>query len=399
MASALQNRSDVFPSVRVKAPSEWYDPTRNLVLHRKTGREVKDFYGRYAVEPSQRDLAQIGAFIKRTAQRAGLPVSFSEHDKGLLDEMFAKSYWASSTSELAEQIPGARVKVLLEDTTSGGLEVSPAEFDASVISFPLLNGEVLPHVDLKPANARRIEGASIANVSGSWGTGDGSSMTEMSTDSLISGLDTTCHPLTIAIEFGRDHLKNAAIDIGREVVELCGKEFLTELDRVISYGNGTSEPQGIFQASGVTDPGAPSAGSGGAIAMTDLEAMIFALPKQYRRTDLNCRWLSNDTWYRRARTLAPATGYNTRAFGMNLQNYQLSEFPASIQDANIPNTRAAFCAMKCYRLYRLLGTTVEWTTEGRTLRLANQALLTCRARYGGRVMDPTGFVVGTQYQS
>jgi HK97 family phage major capsid protein len=153
----------------------------------------------------------------------------------------------------------------------------------------------------------------------------------------------------------------------------------------------------LTNASGLTDVGAPAGGVGTAWTMADCENLYFGVGLQYR-TAPSVAFVSNDTTYKRVRAIRTATGYQTEAIGPDIGSYRVFDLPWRVQN-DIPNA-TAFCGdLKKYRMYRRVGLAAEMTTEGRTLRLNNLALLTIRARYGGRIMDANAIAKGTQYQA
>ena len=120
----------------------------------------------------------------------------TEHEHSRLDEGCEKQAWCGKIgSEFYDDIGGggniggdsygpANVKALIDDSTSGGLEVVPVELDSDIITFPLLHGELFPMVDLKAVpRGRRIEGASIGTPTMSWGGGDDQSISLFNTAS------------------------------------------------------------------------------------------------------------------------------------------------------------------------------------------------------------------------
>lgn len=383
-------------TIRVKAPSEQYSEVRHSAKHAKLGRPVLDGYGNEATLPSQRSLAKSGAFLKHAARRAGLPVQWNEHDQALLTESVENDDWCDFNGEPHENkiYSGGSVKAPLldESGTSGGLYVTPIEFDSDVIQFPLLNNEFFPLVDLKPvARGRRIESGSVGNPTVNWGGGDGASPTVFDSTALVAALNTSIYVVDCFLTVGRDFLQDAAVNVGSILTENIGQKLATALDDVILSGNGSTQPAGIFGASGTTSV---SFGSTTA-TVTGYESLLFAVAKQYRMpAGSNFVFGSNETSYRRARSIAVSGSDQRRVFGMDHESYSMLARPYKINHA-LPNTKIMAGAMSKYRMYRRLGMSVEWHTQGSTLALSNEALLVVRARYGGRVMDPAAFAVVT----
>jgi HK97 family phage major capsid protein len=392
--------ADVFGGARVKRPSERYTHTKSVAKHSRTGQPVRDERGAEVQSVTQLEHAKAGAFLKRIAQRSGLPVEISEHESELIAECFEQDTWCGKIGgEYKTGIDGMRVKALLDDATSGGAEVVPEWFDAAVIQFPLLHSELLPRVDLVSVpRGSTVETASIGNPTVQWNIADGTAMTPFTTTALVAGIDTNIHPVTCAIEIGRDFLSDAAVDVGRVLTENVGQRLLAELDKVITIGDGTTQPEGLFTASGTTDIGTPSGGAGAAPQINDFEALLFGLPKEYRRPEFRTAFLANDISYKRARSIPVGGSDARRVFGMDHSSYTLLENPFVINN-DLVNTKAAFVALAKYRLYRRAAQEIRFETGGRELSLKNLALLIVRGRFGGKLMDADAFAFSDNWQA
>jgi HK97 family phage major capsid protein len=379
-------------NVRVKAPGEAYSSKRWSAKHVKTGLPIFDQDGEEVSRPSQLSLARNGALLKHLARKAGMQVDWGEHDQALLRDTIETQGWASFAGEPHENriyAPGA-IKALIDDSTSGGLEAVPIEFDADIISFPLLHNELLPLVDLKPVSrGRRIEGASISTPTASWGGGDDNTGTLFSTAGMVAAIDTTIFTIDVFIEVGRDFLSDSPVNVGSVLTEIIGERFGAELDSCIADGNGTTQPQGIMQASGTNSVSFSSA----AVSIAKQMNLLFAVNKEYRAPNWNFVFGSNETSYQRLRSLTTGISGDVRlAFGMQPEEYMALGRPYKIAHT-LANTEVFSGAMKKFRMYRRLGMSVEWATGGKELTRRNMALLAVRGRYGGRVMDANAFAV------
>jgi HK97 family phage major capsid protein len=391
--------ADLFGGARVKTAGERYDNTKSVAKHVRTGEAVRDDQGREVQTISQREHAKAGAFLKRLAQRSGLPCELNEHEQHLLAECYDDVWCGKVGGEFKTGIEGMRVKTLLDDATSGGQELVPEFFDTNVIQYPLLHSELLPKIDLvNVSRGSSVETAAIGNPTVTWGTAEGTGLTAFTTTSLVSGIDTDIHPFAVAIEIGRDFLSDAAVDIGRVLTENVGQRLLSELDRVIVSGAGGTEPAGIFGTSGMTDIGAPAGGNGAAPQVNDYEALMFAVGKQYRNPTMRCSFIANDVTYRRAQSIPTGGADATRVFGMRYSSYELMGNPFCVQNG-LANTYAAFGALAKYRLYRRQAQEVRFETAGKTLTLANTVLLNVRGRYGGKVVDANAFAFSDNWQA
>jgi HK97 family phage major capsid protein len=382
--------------IKIKAGGRSYDGTKSIGVHSKLSTPILDQDGRPAQTSSELENAKAGVFLKVLAGRSGLQVSLTDHERALWQETLEQDLWCGQVGgQWQRGVDGMRVKTLLDDSTSGGSNVVPEWFDANLVSFPLLNGELFPLVDVRNIpRGSSVEGASVGNPTVTWGVAEGTSMAPFNTDSLIAGINSTIHPVTCAIEVGRDFLADSPADVGAQLTQNIAQRLLAELDRVIADGDGLVEPEGIFQHGGVSAVTL----SGAAPTVADYEELLFTVGKQYRKSP-RCCFVANDTAYQRARAIPVDTSNDQRrVFGMevdrgsgaSVESYSILGRPYKIEN-NLANTHAAFGDLARYRMYRRQGFSIEWHTQGATLAKANLALLVVRGRFGGKVVDPSAF--------
>jgi len=391
--------------VRVKDTSEAFSTKRAVGLHTKTGQQVLNPLSRKPCElPSELDHAKTGAFLKHLAAKSGLfgSVSIPEHEKALLAESCEQDNWSGTVNgEHYDSIAGGtHIKALVDDAASGGVEIVPFFMDANFVTFPLLSGELLPFVDMVSIHkGRRIMGGSIGNPTLAWGQADDIEVGLFDTANLVMPLDSTVFGCAVSVRVGRDFLSDSAGDVGATLTQNVGQRMAAELDRVISVGNGATEPQGILTAAGMLV--APSDnGLVGPPTLDDYTSLFFSVGKQYRSPNLKPRFLSNDTSYMRSRQIAvdplgPA-GVNQLPVlaplnaNQGFNDYVTLGSPHSVQNT-IGNSSIAFGCFSKYRLYKRLGLEVQWVNGGETLARRNEVLLVVRGRYAGRLMDVNAF--------
>lgn len=390
---------DVFGGARVKRPSERFSSTKSIAKHSKSGMPVRNERGQYVETVSELEYAKAGAFLKHRAARDGQPAELSENERELVAEMYDSDHWCGKLGGQYETgIDGARVKALLNDSTSGGRELVPEWFDSAIIQFPLLHSELLPKVDLRDVpRGSAVETASVGNPTVVWGTPEGTAMGIFDTSSLVAGIDTTLHNVVAAIEVGKDFLSDAAADVGRVLVENIGQRLMSELDRVVCKGNGLSEPTGIFNSS-MIDIGNPAGGAGAAPQVADYEELMFSVGKQYRNAAMRPAFVANDVTYSRCRGISVGASDARRVFGMDYENYQLMGYPFLIQN-DLANNYAAFVCMARYRLYRRMAQSVEFVSGGRELTLKNLTMLVVRGRFGGKLIDSNSAAYSDNFQA
>lgn len=391
---------EVFGNVRLKKPSERYSNTKSVAKHITLGTPVKNERGKEVETTSELEYAKAGSFLKYTARKAGLPVDLSDHESELVGEMFERDSWCGKIGgEYRSGIEGIRVKALIDDATSGGSELVPEWFDDQIVTYPLLHSEFLPRVDIRDVpRSSSVEAATLSNPTVFWGTAEGTAITPFDTSSLVGELNTDIARVVCAIEVGQDFLSDAAANVGQVLMQAVGQRLLSELDRVIVEGNGTTEPEGIFTASGLTDIGNPAGGAGADAQVDDYEALLFAIPKQYRMPQYRPAFFANDTTYSRARGIPVGASDARRVFGMSHEDYVLLNRPFLISN-DIGNNLAGFGCLQKYRLYRRQAQSIRWETGGKELALKNLALMVVTGRYGGRVVDPSAFAFSDNWKA
>ena len=401
------NGSGLDVDIRVKAPSEQYCEKRYAAKNR-FGQEVWDpINRRQALTLSEGAKARHGVLLKHLANRSGLvSCPLSEHEKGLLAEMAEKATWAGDVNgEHYDAINSpAMTKALIDDATSGGLEIAPIEFDDDLITFPLLYGELYPQVEIKQVDrGRRIEGASITTPTMSWGGIDDTAIPLFTTTSMVAPIDTTIFRVEGALEVGRDLLGDSPVNIGNELTALVGMRLQAELDEVIAAGDGTTQPEGLFTKSGVSTV-TPDNTTTGPPTLDDYLDLMFAVAKQYRKQNLRPCFVSNDTTYQRSKAIRvdpAATPTDQRPVMSPLtqvNDYRNLGWPHKVEN-NIGNSTAGFFALGKYRLYRRAGMTMRFVEGGKDLARRNMLLLVYMSRWGGQLMDASAGAKWTNGQS
>ena len=395
---------------RVKRPSESYSTDRPVGLQKSTGRPWRNtpgvgvgdhpiFGGRDATLPAEKDYAMLGALAKLRASRQlrYADVVLSDHEVALVRECCETEAWSGEVDGhwVADYRDPAHVKAILDGTTSGGSYLNPTFFDDMVVTYPLLYGELVPYVDVQDVpRGSSIETASVNNPTVTWNQSEGSAIDLFDTTGLIADITATVFPVMVAVEIGRDVLADSAVNLGRIIAANIGERIQSELDNQIANGDGTSEPEGIFTASGTTAVASES-GTASAYTVGDVERHVFGLDKQYRVDQWNPRFVMSDTAYRRMSQVPVGASDARRVLHpqMDHESYTLMGRGVSVQN-NIANGYSAFAALKkAYRLWRRQGAEMRWSEEGATLMRANTALLAVRARFGGKVIDPNAVAV------
>jgi HK97 family phage major capsid protein/HK97 family phage prohead protease len=397
-------------NVNVKGVADRYGRETRKLKHLKTGESVYHVGGAEPESMSQLNSAKAMAFLKQLAKKAGIPVVLREEERAALDLCFGEKWIGDYNGQYSEEIDGTRMKALLDDGISGGSAAVPYWFDADLITFPLLVGELYPFVDIRnvPRGAS-VHGASVANPTVTWGPSEGSEMPLFDTSSFVAAINTSIFPVTCAIEVGRDELADSPADLGRTITENVGQRLASELDKVVAIGNGTSQPTGIFTASGLNSFNADNTTSGPP-TVNDYMSMMFGIQKQYRTAAMRPAFISNDVSYQRSRQIRvdphSLTGGGTTTINQlpvmsplnDVANYSTLATPHRISQS-IGNSDICYGALSRYRMYRRLGFEIRWVTEGAELARRNTVMLVVRGRFGGQPVDGNAFCVCTDAQS
>lgn len=373
---------------------------------------------RFLDAPSELDQAIGGAYIKwclraEKGSDAGIPacMRMTEHDRDLIQYALREYNWGGVIKGTGSEDDGAiavknrkltdmEIKAIIDDSTSGGLEIAPIVFDDMIIQIPILNGEFYPRVNtVNITRGRRIEGGSIGNVTLTSGGADATAIPLFNTANFISAFDTTIHVVNGAIEIGLDFLSDSPIDVAGIVSAQYGQVLLAWLDEQVCVGDGTTEPEGIINATGTQTVNSAN-GAGGPPTVGDYEGLLFGIPKNYKQGYPSNRitYGANETSYQRARSIAVGTTDQRRVFGMTHEDYMLLGHPYGINE-QFTNRQIIFTNWGRYRMYRRLGLTVKVTTEGKELVRNNLMLMTARARYGGQLEDGNAAAVMADAQS
>lgn len=408
---------DSMSGVRVKGAYEQYSTTKGAAVypegHYFSGKKVYEGEAggkkRYIDEPSQLDTALAGAWAKWMLVRQMPGMKLNDHDTDLIQYTLRNNEFGgciggefegqNSTSIGVDnrKLTEMEVKTLLDDNTSGGLEIAPIAFDDQIILVPLLVGELFPKVNVRTiTRGRRIEGASMGTVTISSGGADDTAIPLQSTGSFISAFDTTIFAANGAIEIGRDFLSDSPINVGSVVTAQYGQVLAQWLDEQIAIGDGTTEPEGVMNASGTTS----IAFGGVAPTLGAYESMFFGVGKAYKQGAPTDRvvFCGTETSYQRARAIAVSGTDVRRISEYDYSSYKLIGHPFALNGA-MANTQQFWVNLARYRMYRRQGITFHTEMGGKELVRANKILVTVRARFGGQLEDGSAAAVTTTAQA
>jgi HK97 family phage major capsid protein len=417
--SALRQKSPLERYSAVKSEARWPGNHKHPDLRNKrvTAPGAEGWgTGRPLDTPSQQDKAVVGAYmkwVKASLLGRDAPAScrMTDHDWELVHYMVHQLPWTGYVGADAEGggapvheekladvfyrgLPGT--KAILDDSTSGGIQAAPIVVDDALIIQPLLFGELFPLITVvNLARGRRIHQATLGRPTLTSGTPEGTPISLFDTTNFLGTLDASIFTAVGAMEIGLDFEEDSPAPIGDTVIALYSEAAMAWLDRVIAIGDGTTEPLGIFNASGIVTVASVN-GAAGPLTVSDAESLMFGVNKAYRtsRGGRNV-FVGNETAYRRFRAIPSGTAMNNvRAFGNDYGAYMVLNFPMKIV-TGVPNNWVAFSNLGYYRMWRRLGITFKVETAGKTLSLANTKLIVARMRFGGLPEQGGAFAVST----
>ena len=411
-------------SPRVKGIAEKYTATRSEVLYpaQKKGGHKHPFAGMPAIyagerlmTPSRLGKAVSSAYFKwclaTSCAKHDIPrgLQMTDEDRDLVNYALHEMEWSGVVKTRDEgfdweskvarrKLTEHEIKGLLDDATSGGIEIAPIEFDDALVTTPVLFGELFPLVNVVDVSrGRRMKGGAIGNPTFASST-EGTAITAFDTTSFVSAFDTTIYVAAAAMEIGMDFEEDSPTNVGGIIMEKYGEKAQEWLDEQIAVGDGTTEPEGVFVTSGTTSV-ASDFGTSGPATVGDYEGLMFGVPKQYRAAKGSRNvYIANETSYRRARAIPVGPADERRVFGMTHADFMLLDTPYKIQ-ASITNSQIAYANLGFYRLYRRLGFNIRMENSGNYLALRNLRLIVCRMRYGGKLELGAACAVQSDAQS
>jgi HK97 family phage major capsid protein len=398
-----------------KSRSELFLPerTRSGMKRVDAGRPAM-FNGERLYGTSQMGKAVAQAYFKWqiacTSQPNDIPrgLRMTDHDKEILKFALHECEWTGLINPHPEDGGGIavkrrklqefEVKALLDDATSGGIEIAPIEFDDVLVTTPVLFGELFPLVNVVDvARGRRMKGGTVGNPTFG-ATGEGTGITAFDTTAFVASFDTTIYVASASMEIGMDFEEDSPTNIGGIIIDKFGEKAMEWYDRVIAVGNGTTEPQGISLATGTTVVPSDFSTSGPP-TVSDYEGLMFGVNKAYRNTKGSRNvYIANEVSYRNARAIPVGPADERRVFGMTHGDYQILDTPYKVQN-DITNSTIMYANLGYYRLYRRLGVTVRNETGGNYLASRNQRLIVVRLRTGGKLEQGGAAAIMTDAKS
>lgn len=320
----------------------------------------------------------------------------------LLTERERELCWEGHKNFYARNMKAA----VVDDTGTGGEYAIPEFFDMDMIVAPTLAGEDIPSFcNMIPvARGSAAQNFILARptiAAANETTTSGTPTTVFSATGFITNHDTDFFRAAGFLELGRNFISDAHPRLVAEIQAQYARSVRLWLNEQICTGDGTTEPQGIMNASS-TNNVTPTTPTTGPVVLADILEMLFAVNKEYREDGgrQNAIFIMTDLMYSRIRSIATGVTGDTRlVFGDDVESYRLFNHPVLIEEGGMSNDYMIFCQMKGYRLYMRQGPRFIREDGGDTLVRRNTFLVGVDVRYGGQ-LDLGGYAaVATGFQT
>jgi HK97 family phage major capsid protein len=284
------------------------------------------------------------------------------------------------------------MKAVIDDSTSGGENAIPEFFDMDLIVTPTLASEDIVsfcNLVMVPRGVA-AQNFTMGRPTIAAANTEGSAVSLFSTASFIAAHDTSFFRAAGFIELGRNWLLDANPRCLGEIQNQYMNSVKLWLNEQLMNGDGTTEPQGVLNDTGIGDitPATPTTGDP---TVGDVLELLFGVNKEFRTVPDGTKaiFVMTDTRYHSIRAIATGVTGDTRlVFGHNVEDYMLFNHPVLIEETGLGNANGVFAQMRGYRLYQRQGARFIREDRGDTLVRENTEIVGVDVRYGGQLDLP-----------
>jgi HK97 family phage major capsid protein len=282
------------------------------------------------------------------------------------------------------------LKALAEGTSSAGGYLVPAGFREEIIARMPDSAELAPHVRVVPVRTDTGSVPSLAtDISVTWTAGgDAENVAFNATDPVLGSVTWSLKRGDAITKMSRELVADSQPSIVEFITRLFREAIASERDKMIAVGNGTSQPQGISNASGLT-----AVDVAGAIAYDSLIEIEQSLPMKYRARG---RWIMNGTNLQRIYSMADSQGQPIfrRDVVAGLPESRILGYPVCQQN-NLADGEIYFGDLGYYLWFDREEMGVESTTLSGDAFEKHQVWVKVWERADGKVGLPEAFVKGS----
>ena len=190
-------------------------------------------------------------------------------------------------------------KALSEGSDGAGGYLVPTEYRAELIRRVPELSELFPLVRKVPVIGDSGEYPKLdADVAITWGRSENDNITV--SDPSFTQLTWTVRNMSAITYLSRELVSDANPGIVETVTALFSEAVAAERDKMIAIGDGSTQPQGIYSAAGLS-----SVAVNGSLDYAALVELKFALSRKYHR---GARWVMNSTNLQRITALTDDNG-------------------------------------------------------------------------------------------
>lgn len=274
----------------------------------------------------------------------------------------------------------AVMKALSEGTAADGGYLFPDEFRAEIIRELATQPRMRNEVRVVPMKRDVMNMPSLTNTPKVYWTLENSAKT---TTTANFGQITLTAKKMAAILYASDELieDSDTTDVVQFIIGLFAEAIGQEEDRVITRGNGTTEPTGYHGFSTIA-----SITCGGNLDFDDLIDLEYALPGKYQR---NAKWFVNRENLREMRKLKDTTGRYLWQDAVTAGGQPTWHGFPIVEDNNLPSADIYFGDLQqAYWLGDRQQMTVKVTQDSETAFTRDQTAIRVVARIAGNVVQP-----------
>ncbi len=283
------------------------------------------------------------------------------------------------------------IKALSEGTASAGGYLVPDGFRAEIIARLPDLAELAPYVRTVPVRTDTGNIPSLAtDISITWRAGGASSENLVfgESDPVLGSIAWNLKRADAITKMSRELVADAQPSIIEFVTRLFREAIAAERDRTIAVGDGSSEPQGLYSASGLG-----SVSVAGSIGFAKLVEIEQTLKRKYRTRG---RWIMNGTNLRRIYSLTDDNSQPlfVRDLVGGVPESRILGYPVSQQD-DLPDHTLFFGDLSYYLWFDREEMGIESTTVGGDAFEKHQTWVKVWERVDGKVGLAEAFVKGT----
>lgn len=197
---------------------------------------------------------------------------------GAYDHMSAPVPISGKMGVWARDYARGKKSALVEDATSGGDDLVPADFAGIIVKDYSRLAVIEPLAQVIPTNSRQVDVGNVKIASGGWGVLElaGSTTTDGLPANPIADKDSIeVHDLTALVKLGVNELDDAPM-VEAIIREALAQKFAEQLDDAFAFGDGNDKPTGIAYGSTITQKVTSAVAD--TLAFDDVIKLKYAVP-------------------------------------------------------------------------------------------------------------------------